>query len=184
MCVCIPDSKKKQTAVGLPPGWTFFFAEDTPRNYCKIPYVPGLYVYHPEGTRFFRSVESVVKFVPKSLELNPTAVGDFNQYIGVESVQEVGGEALENVSARSGPSPTRRKKIPASILSRRSPMSLKELLKYGCGQCINCEKDDCGRCASCVSNRSSYRQVCIQKVMLLFAQRFQFLWCQLTILRF
>lgn len=84
MCLQIDDLKKKQVAIGLPPGWTFLFKEDTPRNGTKVPHIPGLVIHHPQGTRFFRSAEAACAFLPKSLELNPHAVSDFNRHIGVD----------------------------------------------------------------------------------------------------
>jgi len=46
-----------------------------------------------------------------------------------------------------------------------SLMTLEQLFQSRCGECVNCEKDDCGQCSSCLSNRTSGREaVCLQKV--------------------
>jgi len=139
MCIEVDDSEKKQAAVGLPSGWTFIFSEDTPYGNAKKSYIPGLYVYHPNGNKILRSAESVVAFVPKFLEVNPNAVHDFNCHIGV----------IKEITSTPGKNPR---------VARYSPLMTSE---DSCGECTNCMKDACGRCASCVSNRG---QVCIQKV--------------------
>ena len=155
MCLCIPDKKKKQAAVGFPPGWTFMFAEEKPYKNSKRPHIAGLSIFNPRGGTVLRSAESAVTFVPKILDFNPHAVDDFNRHIGINDAPP-GGKKESSFKA-------------ASLESRKIPMTLEELLQCSCGECTNCMKDDCGRCASCLSN--PIHQVCIQKVSQYLANR-------------
>ena len=95
-------------------------------------------------------------------------------YYSVEAAQRRMGQVLKDVIAEkfyahlgaisSSAKAPKRNALPDNLISRQSPMTLEELLKYGCGECVNCDKDDCGLCASCLSNGVSRRRVCIQKV--------------------
>lgn len=72
-----------QPAVGLPPGYTFLFKEDLPRL-TSYPHTPGLYIYHLEGRKMFRSTEAALKSLYGYAKRNPNAKQVFNRHIGEE----------------------------------------------------------------------------------------------------
>jgi len=174
MCMAIPDSRKKQPAKGLPPKWTFLFTRDKRySNKGKRSYIPGLFIYHADYPKTFRSIEAALVYVPKLKTYNPNVIVEFNRHIGVKSPGMIMAERKNEIGRRdksngSPLSPLVTLKGKDENLSRKrshqSPMTLEELFESRCGACVNCDKDDCRECASCLSNRSSYRQVCLQKV--------------------
>lgn len=184
MCLSFTVAQKRQEAPGiLLPNWTFLFTQDK-RYDCgngKRSHTPGLFIYHPDGKTTFRSVKTAVRCIPKLSLNNPSVVADFNRHIGVTTPTEKGttlgdsngaGKAIvKPLSSSKAKGPVTAKKSAVSPKSAAvskpagSPMSLEELLKASCGDCLNCKKEDCGKCYSCISNRTSYRkEVCLQKV--------------------
>jgi len=165
MCLCIPESEKKQPAQGLPPTWTFLFKEN--RRYANKnknkACTPGLYIYNPKHPKVcFRSVEAAVNQWQKEvMSFNPNAVADFNGHIGVTlQSATMASTSLPPTAPSSG-------KKPANIGGKSlvSAMTLEELYRSRCGECVNCKKHDCGQCSSCLSNCSSrHQRVCLQKV--------------------
>ena len=147
MCINIPIPTKAQPAVGLPDGWTFAFQEEKPSS--KNAYIPGLWIFWKK--KQFRSVEAACAVVPTILEENPGAVNDFYTHVGIDLTRVLGSLQSQQPSL-----------VTNGLGAVSSPMTLEELLKHKCGECMNCHKDDCGRCASCMLNPRT--QVCIQKV--------------------
>jgi len=165
MCLRIPESEKKQPAQGLPPTWTFLFKEN--RRYANKnknkACTPGLYIYNPKHPKVcFRSVEAAVNQRQKEvMSFNPNAVADFSRHIGVTPQSA----AIPRTSLPPAAPSSGKKRANKGGKSLVSPMTLEELFQGRCGECVNCEKDDCGQCSSCLSNYSSRRQqVCLQKV--------------------
>ncbi len=159
MCLKLGNEVKKQAAVGFPSGWTYIFAEDMPNPNKNKLYVPGLTMFYPNSTKFFRSAEAAASFDPSVLVENPHAVAIFYEHVGIKrDVTSTSSGSKSKATAASGNG--------SALASQVSPMTLQELLKRRCGKCVHCTKTDCGRCAACVSNRRSLsqRQVCIQKV--------------------
>lgn len=166
MCLEIPDEEKRQPAHGLLPHWTFVFKENRPYYKGNNAHVPGLYIFPDNPSVTYRSVEAAISNVPKKLlDYNPNAVSDFYRFVGVKSVTETEGSSSQ----------TKSKKVPsrnAAVKRKKAssaPMSLEELFENRCGECVNCNKEDCGECFSCLSclsntDGSQRQKVCLQKV--------------------
>jgi len=187
MCLEIPESQKKQPAKGLPPNWTFLFTRNKAyRKLGKRTYIPGLFIFHPNCQKTFRSIEAAAVYVPKLKTYNPNVVADFNRHIGVTPMDAAAASPRRTKVPKAS-------KLPSSVSSKgkaaagssqdaiESPMTLEELFESACGVCFNCKKDNCGQCSSCLSNITfRRRQVCLQKVSPIDLLRFLFWFTLLT----
>lgn len=156
MCLHIPDPQKRQAAKGLPSGWTFVFARDTPYiTKSGQPHVPGLFIHHSECNKKFRSIEAAVVFCPKLKDFNPNVVAEFNNHIGV--IAEGKGKRDSEKKSEASASPS----------GADVPLSPQDMYARRCDQCELCLKPDCRSCSSCRSNTKNpgrRRAVCLHKV--------------------
>jgi hypothetical protein len=146
----------------FPDGWKFIIDPTIEGNRTKsapVKGAEGLKILPPTGSFRYNSVEAAKARHAKGLK--DVCPGPFYAHIGVVSTDvsrslTLGSESisLSHASDEDG-SPQERRGV-------SSPMTLEDLLKNKCGECVTCAKDDCGRCASCVSHSNS--KVCIPKV--------------------
>jgi hypothetical protein len=121
----------------------------------------GLKIFPPKGSFRYNSVETAIS--RNARVLKDVCPGSFYAHIGVVAMDA--SRSLISVSSVSRSDVSDEDVLPRSRCGSHvllTPMTLEELLQKKCGECFNCEKDDCGHCASCVLNPRT--QVCIQKV--------------------
>lgn len=169
MCLRIPDSRKKQHAKGMPPGWTYIFEKD--RKYKgRRSYVPGLFILHPtKPAQIYRSAEGAVNTVPALRKANPSVIKDFYEHVGIKTTDLVAPDTMKNPSFYQESlelppvAPEACSSTPStSITTSNGP----------CGVCENCTKDACGKCETCTNSPDGTSPHCFQKVQCCFIGNF------------
>jgi len=149
LCLVAKPRVIAKPAVGFPEGYHFFFRQGS--SDCA----PRLMILTPGGREY--SLQGALQHC--RLDNRDKISSEFCRHVGITSPGDSQWNRDHGTKQLS-----KEKQLPASLKSRESPLTLQELLQYGCGECVNCEKDACGQCASCSTNRGSFNQVCIQKV--------------------
>ena len=167
MCVEIHDSAKKQHAVGLPTDWKFIFTEDKVYK-GQRSYVPGLYIFNPNGgPNLFRSIEAAIANSPSLKERNSNVIAEFNRHVGIKPTDYRGRNKRPGVTAtKSGEMPFKKSKTAPSTLKRGSAAR-----KKACGSCRNCMRAPCGKCFMCNNDTSGASSSCFQKVFTYYSSQ-------------